>query len=510
MLVTQSNSYLRNDEILELAVLFIRRLCHPIVLLILFISVSIFLTYPILGISRYYERLYNEGYNLYHAVRLERGEELFKQNPFATNNYPFLSFYITILIGKIAGCDLLFVGRWLSLIGMLGAAVSLYSTSRSLRCTTSEALLGTGIAIGLIFVTAAAPWVASDDPQFLGQCFSMAGLAVYVRNSDRAWAIVAVAILVLLAGFTKHNLIAVPMAVSVDLLFGSRRRLLIWVVTVVLGSVFMLVVQRLVAGPDFVAAVLGAPRMIDMFLLTAQIRWVWLTMHIPLAIAAIVALVGRPIPRIYILFFWAAAAEVLLFSPGEGVSYNILLELVFAVGMGCALAQFLLRQVGAALRIQVATAIVATIPINYLGLDSGQRLPRLNSDINAVESSFKDDVSWLAARPGKVICESMLLCLKSGHELIIDPYNSRQMILAHRLDEFELIQQVNTKQFTVIQLRAQIILNQKGEIATPTFLKFERFTKKFLLAVAAHYRIDRESGDRVFYVPKATPESGHD
>lgn len=508
MTSTQPNIGLGYGDSFDFSDAWIRRKGLPVLLLLLFISVAGCLAIPFAGIGTYYERLYNEGFNLYHANRLARGEGLFELNPWATNNYPFLSFYLTVLIGKVVGGDLLFVGRWLSAIGLLGAAVSLYLACRSLRCSLSEALLGTGIAVGLVFTVQVAPWVASDDPQFLGQCLAMAGLAIYLRDPDSLGTILASAALVVLAGFTKHNLIAVPLAVGLDLLFRSRRNFAIWLIAIVLSFGILLAVQRLVAGPNFVAAVLQGPRVIEMSGLNHKIRWVWETMHLPLAIATVVAVVGRPVPRIYLLFVGAATAEILLFSAGDGVSFNILLELVFAAGMGCALAVLHLRKVGATFRVQVAVALLATVPIHFSALEPVRRLPNLSSDINAVSSEFQDDMAWLAARPGKAICESMLLCLEAGHELVMDPFNARQMIVTRRLDESGLIRQINARQIAVIQLRAPIILNDKGEIITPTFLKFERFTKNFLYATAANYRIARESSGRVFYVPQEAGSSG--
>ena len=87
---------------------------------------------------------------------------------------------------------------------------------------------------------------------------------------------------------------------------------------------------------------------------------------------------------------------------------------------------------------------------------------------------------------------------------ILDPFNSRQLILARRLDESELIQRIAAKEFAVVQLRADICDDPKTASChiLHHWRKFSRFTDNVLYAVDHYYRIGWRSRDGTFYVPR--------
>ena len=161
-----------------------------------------------------------------------------------------------------------------------------------------------------------------------------------------------------------------------------------------------------------------------------------------------------------------------------------------------------LTGIAAALAVLVLAAPIVTNAAKAVGpLFRGEGL--LDGD-RAAEQSFAADLAYLAARPGERICESLLLCYESGAPFTLDPFNSRQYILAGKLDQSELLKRVTAQGFVVIQLRAEIC----DDPASPTChilhypRKFNRFTDKFLYAVDRYYRIDRRSQIGVFYVPR--------
>jgi hypothetical protein len=86
---------------------------------------------------------------------------------------------------------------------------------------------------------------------------------------------------------------------------------------------------------------------------------------------------------------------------------------------------------------------------------------------------------------GPAICESLLLCYRAGQPFTLDPFNSRQLILAGKLDQKELIQRIAARAFGVVQLRAGIC--DDPEAVSSHILhdrrKFNRFTDEVLYAV---------------------------
>src|SRR5260370_10275487 len=72
------------------------------------------------------------------------------------------------------------------------------------------------------------------------------------------------------------------------------------------------------------------------------------------------------------------------------------------------------------------------------------------------QETFLADAKFVADKQGPAICESLLLCYVSGQPFILDPFNSRQYILAGRLDQGELIRRIAAREFAVIQVRGEI------------------------------------------------------
>lgn len=467
----------------------------------LLILLAIFLVPALAGISLVLERAYNEGFNLYHALRLHGGGDLYL-NPWLANNYPFLSFFFTSKLAPLFGGDLLLTGRWLSVAGLALAALSLFWTCRSLGAGIWEAWIGTGVGVGVAFGMASG-WVGSDDPHFLGQGLSMLALAVYASRPDDARRIVLAAVIFTAAGFVKHNLIAVPIAIGLDLLFRSWRNLLVLVATTAVTAGALLVAQYWVAGPGFFAAVLGHPRAFDIRMFARIARKPFDEVAIPLAAAMLTVLLPGAHLRLFRLFLAAGALEI-LFAVGEGVYFNILLELIFAIGVGCALLLTAMRKAGFPARLTLAAAILMCMPVALQAVNPLRAIPGLTDRLRAAAAAFKADTEWLSQRQGAVICESMLLCLAAGHDLVLDPFNSRQMILAGRVSQAELLEKIVRREFAAIQLRSPIFADPDERVLHPTLLEFERFTGDFIREVARHYRLERSATGRAMYVPKGT------
>jgi hypothetical protein len=107
------------------------------------------------------------------------------------------------------------------------------------------------------------------------------------------------------------------------------------------------------------------------------------------------------------------------------------------------------------------------------------------------EQSFLAEAQYISKQHGPVLCESLLLCYRAGQSFTIDPFNSRQFILTGRLDQDGLIRRLATKEFAIVQFRADIcdyleaafchILHRRR--------KFSRFTDDVLYTVDRYYRI---------------------
>ena len=75
-----------------------------------------------------------------------------------------------------------------------------------------------------VFCACADNYVGVDDPQLLAMVFFMAGLYTYIRGGRRGWPLGLAALLFVVGGNLKHNLIEFPLAVLVDLAIEAPRR----------------------------------------------------------------------------------------------------------------------------------------------------------------------------------------------------------------------------------------------------------------------------------------------
>ena len=120
------------------------------------------------------------------------------------------------------------------------------------------------------------------------------------------------------------------------------------------------------------------------------------------------------------------------------------------------------------------------------------------------ERSFSEEAEYISEKHRPAICESLLLCYRAGQPFTLDPFNSRQFILAGRLDQNDLVRRIAAKEFGVIQLRQDICDDPLAPSCNirHSWRKFSRFTDDVLFAVNRNYRIGWRAQDGTFYIPK--------
>jgi hypothetical protein len=71
-------------------------------------------------------------------------------------------------------------------------------------------------------------YVGMNDPQLFGQAIMTIALAVYTRAPERPSNLFITVVLMATAGMMKHNLLAVPIAIALDVLMRSPRRAMLF------------------------------------------------------------------------------------------------------------------------------------------------------------------------------------------------------------------------------------------------------------------------------------------
>jgi hypothetical protein len=456
-----------------------------------------------------FEANYNEGWNVYNADRLLRSELIYDDNYWRVNNYPIGSFVIVASVNVLFH-NLLLSGRLVALISfaaigfLVGIAVRRFGGGRT------DAVFGAACAMGFCCLVAPA-WIMADDPQTLGEAVMLSGLVSYIARPPERLNLLRTAFLVALGGFVKHNLVAIPIAITLDLAFRSPRRLPLWLASCAGFAAGFLGLTQIVAGGDF----------IDHLMSPRSFRWYGARYHLmkylrlfkfPLATVALSTSLVLAADRM-ILAAWGIISIIsaTILSGFEGTSYNMFQDAAVFLGVAAGVMMSELRKsevrgglarvVASALPFLVAQPVLARAPDIAVEVYHAPAL--LDSDRRRQEA-FLADAKYVADKQGPAICESLLLCYVAGQPFILDPFNSRQYMLSGKLDQSELIRRIAAREFAVIQLRADIC----DDPTTPSChilhyrQKVDRFTDEVLYAIDQHYEVARRSTFGSFYVPK--------
>ncbi|HEY7159732.1 MAG TPA: hypothetical protein VH815_00670, partial [Acidobacteriota bacterium] len=202
----------------------------------LLIVVLILLVAPVTRMFYRFSITYNEGWTVYHSDAVSKGKQIYDgKSSFIPVVYPPLFFYLEGLIGKLFG-NFLMIGRFFSLAGLIASAIFAALIVRIFFRNGIGAILSALFFCGA--VAAIAPqYVAMNDAQLTAHVLSAAGLWAYLRSMRNHSSLWLPAFLVTAALFTKHNLIAVPAAISIDLLLRSKWDFLKWIL---FTSIFIL------------------------------------------------------------------------------------------------------------------------------------------------------------------------------------------------------------------------------------------------------------------------------
>ncbi|TLU71735.1 hypothetical protein [Lichenicoccus roseus] len=391
---------------------------------------------PILTIPLHIPVNYNEGWNAafdLRAIHPSAGPLYPGPGSFVFNNYPPLGFYLVGAAGWLAG-DMIAAGRLVALAALFCCAGLLGLCVRRLGASAQAAMAATVLFL-LVNATYYQSYVAMDDPQWLAHAFMLAGLAVLLREGPPSvplLPVVLAALLVTAGGFVKHNLVALPLAATLWLLWHDRRQAAAWIATAVVATGAGVVAIQARYGAIAFADILHHARTLDadrLILATGA-----LAPLLPMALAVVLLL--RRGGMLVALFGGLALAAGILQRLGDGVNYNAHFETLIAACLGFGLvldplvrSPLRLGRVSigpAALLVFAALPMLCAMPIH------------LPAAWNAIASRERRQAAWqpviarLAAAPGPVGCEMPSLCIWAGKPFSVDIFNLTQSILSGR------------------------------------------------------------------------------
>jgi hypothetical protein len=456
-----------------------------------------------------FEINYNEGWNVYNADRLIHGEIVYDDNYWRVNNYPIGSFLI-IAGTNVLIHDLLLSGRLVALVSFVAIGVFAAIAVRRFGGGRTDAVFGAGCAIGFCYLMAPA-WVVADDPQTLGEAVMLGALVSYIARPPDHLNLLRTAFLVVLGGFVKHNLLAIPAAITLDLAFRSPRRLPFWLASCAGFTTGFLGLTQIVASGDLVDHLMS-PRLFRWYGARYHLMKYLRLFKFPLTAVALSSSLVLTADRM-ILAAWGTISIVAatILSGFEGTSYNMFQDAAVFLGIAAGIMMSGLRKLERRGRLAKVLSFtlpfVAAQPILARAPDVAARVYHGGALLEADrerQETYLADAKYVADRKGPAICESLLLCYVAGQPFILDPFNSRQLILSGRLDQRELIRRIAAREFAVIQLHADICDDPTTQSCHILHYrqKTDRFTDEVLYAIDQNYEIGRRSTFGSFYVPK--------
>jgi hypothetical protein len=463
----------------------------------------------LLSLGFTFEINYNEGWNVYNADRLIHSELIYDNNYWRVNNYPIGSFLIIAAANVLFG-DLLLSGRLVALASFGAIGVFAAIATRRFGGGRTDAVFGAGCAMGFCYLVAPA-WINADDPQTLGEAVMLGALVSYIGRPPDRLNLLRTAFLVVFGGFIKHNILAIPAAITVDLAIRSPRRLLWWLASCAGLATGFVALTQLVAGGNFVDHLLS-PRIFSWYGARYHLmKYLRLFKFSLAAIALSASLVLTADRMIFAVWGMISIISATILSGFEGTSYNMFQDAAVFLGIAAGVMMSELRKLGSSSRF---ASILATILPFVVAQPILTRVPDVAAQVyhgralldsaSKRQEMFLADAKYVADRHGPAICESLLLCYLAGQPFILDPFNSRQYMLSGRLDQGEFIGRIAAHEFAVIQLRADICDDPATQSCHILHYrqKVDRFTDEVLYAIDHYYEVGRRSTFGSFYVPK--------
>lgn len=373
------------------------------------------------------------------------------------NNYPPLSFYAIGYLGRLFG-DNLFVGRAVSILALLALAVEIFLAVRILAGGV------TGAAIGALWYTAITAhsselYIGTNDPQLAGEAIMGAGLVWFLtRDRDRRSAL-APLLLMVLAGFWKHNIIAIPLTAVVWLLLRNGKAAVRPVLLSASAAAAGLLLCTAIYGrafPDNLFAtreysfdhVIGHAGHLQWFAIAFLIwaSWAWSARTSAAA-------------RFTVLHVAIGLATCLLQWLGHGVGRNAEFDLVIALGIGIGVAFERIETSLLAQRIGVGPSRDLLLVLLVLRLVVSDRQgsalvlldPEFRASAHAAQQAARDDVSRVAAIPGDVFCSNKVVCRAAGKPFAVDEFKMEELVATGKMTEDEISALFEGRHITVFK-----------------------------------------------------------
>jgi hypothetical protein len=409
------------------------------------IVAAYFLVFPIWRATFFIEIWPTESWNAYWQDAAAIGAPLYPDPAsLIGNNYPPLSFYAVAWVGKLAGIDNLFAGRALSLAALAAIAIEIYAAVRLLSGGRLGAVVG---ALWYVAIMArnSTVYVGANDPQLAGLAIMGAGLVYFLSLRRRHRSPTPALLLMVVAGFWKHNNIAIPLTAIAWLFverYGSAYRSVaistaacavgLCACVAIYGSNFL---PNLLAGRSYgfgnVMSNIGHLQW-SVLALMIWAAWAWRD--------------RSPAAQFTALHIALGMSACLLQWFGHAIYGNAEFDLILALGIGIGVAFARIETSWLAARIgpeRCRDLVIAALLIRLIAADRQETLllfasDRFRASFYAGERDTFREADKVRVIPGDVSCTTKLVCRLAGKPFVVDEFKTGELIETGKMTQAEI------------------------------------------------------------------------
>jgi hypothetical protein len=437
---------------------------------------------------------YGEGPLLDQAVRLARGENIYRASltmpPYTITNYPPLYVLAQVPFVQYFGAAFWY-GRLISLISAAAAALFLGLTTHTV---TRSKLAGLAAGLTLLAMPYIFFWSSLVRIDCLALALSMAGLWVITRWYRSGFGLIVAVLLLTAAAYTRQTyLLAAPLGAFIYI-WGRRERFRALLFAVTFGSLVLGIFAVLLVatrGGIFTHVITANVNDLNPDLITHYLNELLLNFPIFLGAGAVYLIVGLVLgrPGYWLIVPYALGAVVTAFTiskVGSDVNYLFELSAAFCFVAGGVIA-FTRRvfplQAAALVALAVAVSMATSISVVQYQPELFQRAAQRPELDRLVEVIRATDAPILAD-------EQMGLLVLEDKPILMQPFEMSQLALAKLWNQQPFLDALQRGDYPVVLLYQPF--RNPG-------LRFERWTPEMLAIINNSFRPDFQSAETTVY-----------
>jgi len=400
---------------------------------------ALYLAWPIWRATLPLQIDVNEAWNAYHADAIRDSLPLYPDPAgLVINNYPPLSFYMLAALSAV-GLDPVYGGRLISLIALAALTGAIASLIQQFRGSGTAAFLG-AIWFCATMARFINSYVGMNDPSLPAVALMAWGLVWLLRRQARGRAADPAIVLIAIAGFYKHNYLAIPLTailwVAISDRWAAVRAAIVGAGAVLIGFALCIGLY----GWVFVQSLLMAREYSLISALGSLGRLQWIAPALVIVFVWAWNRKGSQAVHFSIIFVAVAFGTCFLQYLGAGVEDNAQFELIVAAAVGLG---FAFDGVAAIPEVpwftierQRLTILIVVIVRLLLSLRTAPYLlvvsPAFRAELRERAAVTQREVARVAAIPGPAICDLDLVCRWAGKPKLFDGFFVAQSVTTGR------------------------------------------------------------------------------